>query len=96
MNEPGVVRNVQAGKPFSIDLEAIPGAGYLWQLAGRPEEVALVSEDVVSVSKEIGGNAVQRFTLVAHRPGTFTLTFELKRRWQKTAARTMEIPLHVQ
>ena len=88
MNEENTSLVVQAGKRFTIDLEAIPGAGYMWEMTGNPDELELVSDEVVSISREIGGNSTQRFLLVAHQPGSYALVFGLKRKWEKEPVRT--------
>ena len=67
MSDEEKVKEVQAGQSFAIDLEAIPGAGYMWELAGQPGEVELLNQEVVAISKEVGGSSTQRFTLVAHQ-----------------------------
>ena len=88
MSEENNVRVVKAGRQFAIDLEAIPGAGYMWELIQRPEGLELVSQEVVSISREIGGNSTQRFLLVARQPGSYSLAFQLKRKWEKDPVRT--------
>jgi predicted secreted protein len=95
MVEQNNVRTVSLGQKFTIDLEAIPGGGYIWNIAQSPNELELVSQEVLSVSKEIGGNSIQRFTLSAHRPGIYPLIFELKRSWEKQSAKTAEFTIHV-
>jgi len=88
MSEENTTLVVQAGKRFAIDLEAIPGAGYMWEMIGHPDELELVSNEVVSISREIGGNSTQRFLLVARQPGRYSRVFELKRKWEKNPVRT--------
>ncbi len=90
MDQDPSVREVQVDQKFSIDLEALPGAGYMWELASPPDSIELTGQEVVSASREIGGSSTQRFTLVAHQPGHFTLGFVLKRRWEKAPARKVE------
>jgi predicted secreted protein len=88
MSKENSVRVVQAGQQFSIDLEAIPGAGYMWELTSPPDELELVSQEVVVISREIGGNSIQRFLLLAHQSGNYSLVFQLKRKWEKNPVRT--------
>jgi inhibitor of cysteine peptidase len=88
MSDEEEVRAVQVGQPFAIDLEAIPGAGYMWELAHPPGEVELASQEIVAISKEVGGSSTQRFTMVAHQPGSYSLKFELKRKWEKDPVKT--------
>jgi predicted secreted protein len=88
MGEEITVRLVQAGQEFAIDLEAMPGAGYMWEITQQPEELELKSQSVVSISPEIGGNSTQRFVFLVEKPGTYSLSFQLKRRWEQQPART--------
>lgn len=88
MTEENSILLVQVGQSFAIDLEAIPGAGYMWELTRQAEEVELTSQEVVAIAKEVGGSSTQRFTLVAHQPGSYSLEFELKRKWEKDPVKT--------
>ena len=88
-------KTVNAGKTFSIELEALPGAGYMWELAHPPGEVELVSQEVVSISKATGGNSTQRFLLVSNKAGDYSLEFILKRKWEKNPAKTTQFSIHV-
>jgi len=88
MSEENFTQVLQVGQEFSIDLEAIPGAGYMWEVSDQPDELEILSRDVVSISKEIGGPSTQRFVLVAHQPGNFSIAFVLKRRWEKSSIKT--------
>ncbi len=87
MSDAPQVRTVQVGRHFAVDLEAIPGAGYMWEIAQLPAGLELVSQAVVSIPPEIGGTSTQRFLLVARQPGRYDLEFRLKRRWEKEPAR---------
>jgi predicted secreted protein len=93
MEEAKSVKIVQTGKQFTIDLEAMPGAGYMWELAHRPEEIEILGEEVVAISKEIGGSSTQRFRLVATRPGNYSLFFQFKRKWENEPARRHEFSI---
>ena len=95
MVEENNVRTVTLGQKFTIDLEAVPGGGYVWSIAQNPNDLELIGQGVLSISKEIGGNSIQRFTLSAHRPGIFSLVFELKRSWEKQPVKTAEFTIHV-
>jgi predicted secreted protein len=96
MSEKSDVRVVQVGQQFAIDLEAMPGAGYMWEMTRPSEEMELISQNVVSISKEIGGNSTQRFLLVAHLPGSYSLVFQLKRKWEENPVRTSLISIHAE
>ncbi len=78
----------EVGKKLTIDLEAIPGAGYMWVAAQVPQELEIVSQKIISISKAIGGNSVQRFAVIPCQAGSYSMVFELKRRWEKEAVKT--------
>jgi predicted secreted protein len=88
MSEENLIQFVEVGEKFSIDLEALPGAGYMWEMTQSPEELEMVSQKVVAISKEIGGSSTQRFFMVAHEPGSYSVVFELKRKWEKSSVKT--------
>jgi predicted secreted protein len=88
MSEASNTRAVQVGKQFAIDLEAMPGAGYMWEMTPPSGQVELISQAVVSISKAIGGNSTQRFLLVARLPGSYSLEFKLKRTWEADSVKT--------
>ena len=89
------VRVVTLGQEFNIDLEAIPGGGYSWGVDHIPDAIELISQSVTSVSKEIGGNSMQRFIFSARQNGTYSLNFELKRSWEKQAVKTASFTIRV-
>jgi predicted secreted protein len=91
MSEVSTNRTVQAGQPFEIDLEALPGAGYMWGLAQIPEGIELLSHEVIAVSPEVGGPSTQRFRLKSAPLGRYVLVFELKRSWEKDPVKTTTI-----
>jgi len=93
MSEKNAIRFVQAEQRFVIDLEALPGAGYMWGISQQPVELELLKQEVVSISKAIGGPSTQRFTLVAHQSGNYDLVFELKRKWEKDPVKTSEFSI---
>lgn len=95
MDQEDFVRVVRVGQKFAIDLEGMPGAGYMWELTQNPGQIELMSQKVVSMSKEIGGNSTQRFLIVAHQPGNFSLEFGLKRKWEKNPVETRVFSIQV-
>ncbi len=96
MDETSDIRIVQAGRQFPIDLEAMPGAGYMWELAAPPQQIELVSQEVISFSEAIGGSSTQRFVLVAKVPGSYQLAFQLKRKWEEQPVKTHLLSIHAQ
>ena len=83
------------GQPITIDLQAIPGAGYMWEIEPPPPALEVLDDKVVAQSEEVGGPVLQRFTLLPRQPGDYALVFGLRRKWEKQAARTKIITIHV-
>jgi predicted secreted protein len=88
-------RKAVVGQPLTIDLQAIPGAGYMWGIEQLPPELEVSEDKVIAQSEEVGGPSVQRFVLVPSRPGDYSLVFGLKRKWEKESTRTKEFTVHV-
>ena len=88
-------RTVSVGQPFTIDLQAMPGAGYMWVIDQTSPELEMQENKVVAQSEEVGGPSLQRFTLVPRHPGDYSLVFYLKREWEKESAKTKVFTVHV-
>jgi len=88
-------RTVAVGQPLTIDLQAMPGAGYMWVIDQPPPALEVLDNKVVAQSEEVGGPSLQRFTLLPRQPGDYSLIFGLKRRWEKESARTRVFTVHV-
>jgi len=83
------------GQPLTIDLQAIPSAGYMWEIEPSTPALEVLDNKVVAQSQEVGGPALQRFTLLPHQPGEYSLVFGLKRKWEKQSARTKIFTVHI-
>jgi len=88
-------RKATVGQPLTIDLQAIPGAGYMWVVEQLPPQLEVSEDKVIAQSQEVGGPSLQRFVLVPSQPGDYSLVFGLKRTWEKESARTKEFTVHV-
>ena len=95
MNEEKEVRAARIGQKFAIELEAMPGAGYMWELTGQAEALELVRQKVVSISKAIGGSSTQRFVFIARLAGDYALVFQLKRKWEKEPVKINKFSIQV-
>jgi predicted secreted protein len=95
MSEAKEIRAVQLGRKLTIELEAMPGAGYMWELSGQAEALELVSQKVVSISRGIGGSSTQRFVFIARQTGNYALVFQLKRKWEKEPVKISEFSIQV-
>ena len=88
-------RKAVVGQPLTIDLQAMPGAGYMWGIEHLPPGLEVGEDKVIDQSEEVGGPSLQRFILIPSRPGDYSLIFSLKRKWEKESARTIAFTVHV-
>jgi predicted secreted protein len=88
-------RKAVVGQPLTIDLQAMPGAGYMWVVEQLPPELEVGEDKVIAQSEEVGGPSLQRFILIPSQPGDYSLIFGLKRKWEKESARTKTFTVHV-
>ncbi len=88
-------RKAVVGQPLTIDLQAMPGAGYMWVVEQLPPELEVGEDKVIAQSEEVGGPSLQRFILIPSQPGEYSLIFGLKRKWEKESARTKTFTVHV-
>jgi predicted secreted protein len=80
------------GDPFAIELESLPGAGYVWDLHVEGHVVRLV-QTIRGVPPRLGGAAVDRFVLSPEAQGEARIVAELKRPWEPSAVE--RISFHV-
>ena len=76
----------RTGQEFSVDLKSTPGSGAIWYYAPLSGAPALAREDRTP-DANIGGALLQTFVFRADATGERTLTFELKRSWEKVVRR---------
>jgi predicted secreted protein len=88
-------RKAVVGQPLTIDLQAIPAAGYMWVIEQLPPELEVGEDKVIAQSEEVGGPSLQRFVLYPRQPGEYSLVFGLKRKWEKESTRTKAFTVHV-
>ena len=88
-------RKAVVGQPLTIDLQAMPGAGYMWVVEQLPPEMEVGEDKVIAQSEKVGGPALQRFILIPRQAGDYSLVFGLKRKWEKESARTKTFTVHV-
>ena len=77
------------GEEFEISLTSTPSTGYIWDLVAYPTEVEVVpvsQAPSIERSRNIGGTGTQIFRFRATTAGSYTITFALKRPWEKHAA----------
>lgn len=79
-----------AGKKFSIQLEAQLSTGYSWKLFAAPSSLITVKEIVKTEEKDktinedkVGGIEIQEFIFKSMEKGELTLTFKYGEHWKK-------------
>lgn len=80
--------SVQQGEEFEIRLIAALSTGYKWDIVACPAEIVTVpGQDALSTGEHhrVGDAGVQIFRFKATASGTYTITFVLKRPWEKRA-----------
>jgi predicted secreted protein len=85
----------RVGEPFAVELEAIPGAGYVWSLPHPPDTLPVV-EATTQPGRGIGGGARQEFIFRPTTPGSATLVIEYGRPWESAPLEKVEIPVQVE
>lgn len=86
----------QVGRPFEVELACAPTTGYTWELQPLPPGLRLRArrfEQAPHAAPGDGGVAV--FELEAAEPGSYTLQFEYKRRWETQVERRQMLKLLV-
>jgi predicted secreted protein len=81
MEMPEERRTINAGGEFAIRLEVAPTAGYAWYLTEYPEELEQIGSGFAPAAEaaKAGGTRTQVFRFLAMTPGSYMLTFEMKR-----------------
>jgi inhibitor of cysteine peptidase len=85
------------GKTLRVELETIPTAGYVWQVTGQPDMLALTDEATRPTDPEVqnqpgftGGNHYMAFDFTAIAPGTGALELTEGRPWELEAGEPPE------
>ncbi|HPE47496.1 MAG TPA: protease inhibitor I42 family protein [Hyphomonas sp.] len=85
------------GDALRVELESIPTAGYVWQVAGQPDFLEHVGDGMRATDPEVqdqpgytGGNHYLSFDFRATAPGTGTLTLVEGRPWELEAGEPPE------
>jgi inhibitor of cysteine peptidase len=80
------------GERFTVTLQTIPTAGYVWQVVESPDGLAVVTENVRPTNPELqnqpgfaGGNHWMDFTFEAQAPFTGALRMVEARPWELEA-----------
>lgn len=87
-----------AGKEFTVRLTSSPSTGYVWEVQALPEGVELLGSDYEKPSGDVrpGDPATRVFRLRALRAGKYSLTFQLKRKWEKQAIESKTVTANVE
>ncbi|HYT91285.1 MAG TPA: protease inhibitor I42 family protein [Gemmataceae bacterium] len=101
LKEDGTKVKVAKGEILQLKLEALPSAGYSWQVSKQNEEqLKLQGKPIFERpdKKVIGGKVTQVFRFKAEAAGTSSLELEYKRPFEKDkpAAKTFKLKVTVE
>lgn len=80
-DRPTLPQLATAGQPLAIVLDALPGAGLLWQAPPPPAGCQLVADGRAPAGAGDGSSVQQRFLFTAPAAGSHSLRFVLQRSW---------------
>ena len=83
------------GEPVSILLESTPGTGAIWYAPAAPPQTTIESVDAIPASRGIGGAVQQVFEFRADAPGTYELSFQLKREWETAVREERQVVIQI-
>lgn len=80
---------VRKGDTFTVELDANPTTGYLWDMRLKAGKATLVSQEYTASapagSMAIGGGGVETFVFRAEEAGEIELEAAYSRPWEKNA-----------
>jgi predicted secreted protein len=83
------------GQPLTIELSALPGAGFLWQMPAVPAGCSLQAGPSGPAGPGVGGAVPQRFVFSAIQAGPQTLRFALQRAWEAAPSELQAVHIDV-
>jgi inhibitor of cysteine peptidase len=86
-SHPTEQRSTRIGETFTIRLHANPTTGFGWQAVYDEKALALVNRTFEPGSPNIGSGGEEVLTFRPLQPGRVSLLLELRRPWEKAAAR---------
>lgn len=86
--------HAEAGKPFAVELESVPTAGYQWSAKLENDLLNEVSHDT-HVGGNIGGSTREVFVFKPRASGRSKLLLEYRRPWETGNAEQVEIEITI-
>jgi predicted secreted protein len=86
------------GEKFDISLSSTPSTGYIWELVACPAEIEFVPIKYATSTNDtgsVGGTGTQVFRFRSTAGGAYTITFVLKRPWEKRSIDRRVFQVHV-
>jgi predicted secreted protein len=86
------------GEEFDISLSSTPSTGYIWDLVTCPAEIESVPIKYATFTNDtgsVGGTGTQVFRFRSTAGGAYTMTFVLKRPWEKRSMDRRVFQVHV-
>lgn len=86
----GIRVDLEAGETLRVELETVPTAGYVWQIASAPDFLTLLGEATRPTDPAMqelegftGGNHFMRFDFVGHHAGVGEIVLVERRPWEQ-------------
>jgi predicted secreted protein len=89
---------VRREEEFEIGLTSTPSTGYVWGLVACPAEIESVPIKYATPTNDtgsVGGTGTQVFRFRSTAGGAYTITFVLKRPWEKRSIDRRVFQVHV-
>jgi predicted secreted protein len=86
--------SAQVGKPFTVVLESVPGAGYRWKVDVDQEALEL-QERKHEPAFAIGGSLREQFVFLPHKPGVYVIRMRYGRPWEASTHKSKELRVSV-
>jgi predicted secreted protein len=89
--------SVAVGDEFTVSLQSIATAGYLWKIESLPDAVHLLGteNDKAQGDRKPGDSTDQIFRFRARETGEHEIKFTLSRLWEKKAIETKTVTVKV-
>jgi len=85
---------VSVGKEFAVRLKSTPTTGYVWEVQSLPESIRLLGSDYEKPADGRPGDSMTHaFRFQALKTGEHTITFALRRQWERDAIESLMVEI---
>ena len=90
--EPPEIR-VKRNQNIAIEVHGGGTTGYLWEVVGPPSGLKVHGHTVEPDLESFGGKGTDRFVVSASRQGSHEMKIELKRPWDRSPAKSVNVKI---